>query len=257
MTWIENLILSVVEGLTEFLPVSSTGHLMITRELLGMSPSEHETYLIAIQFGAIASVLTLYWKRFFSKDALWVYPILIMGFIPAAILGFLFDDLLDMMLKAPWIPGLTLVIFGIVLLYIEKIFPPGDKKISDLKFADAIKIGLFQCLAMIPGVSRSAATIAGGLQGKLTRAEATEFSFLLALPTLAAAGGYKLLKHWEELQQGSELVDIAIGNVISFITAYFAIKYFIGYIQRKGFAFFGYYRIVVGCLFLWYWLFLK
>ncbi|MEI8100345.1 MAG: undecaprenyl-diphosphate phosphatase [Bacteroidota bacterium] len=257
MTWIENLILSVVEGLTEFLPVSSTGHLMITRELLGMSPTEHETYLIAIQFGAIASVLSLYWKRFFSKEALWVYPILIMGFIPAAILGFMFDDLLEMMLQAPWIPGLTLVVFGVVLLYIEKIFPPGNKKISDLKFADAIKIGLFQCLAMIPGVSRSAATIAGGLQGKLTRAEATEFSFLLALPTLAAAGGYKLLKHWDELKQGNELFDIGIGNVISFITAYFAIKYFIGYIQRKGFAFFGYYRIVVGCLFLAYWLLLK
>jgi len=257
MTWIENLILSVVEGLTEFLPVSSTGHLMITRELLGMSPTEHETYLIAIQFGAIASVLSLYWKRFFSKEALWVYPILIMGFIPAAILGFMFDDLLEMMLQAPWIPGLTLVVFGVVLLYIEKIFPPGNKKISDLKFADAIKIGLFQCLAMIPGVSRSAATIAGGLQGKLTRAEATEFSFLLALPTLGAAGGYKLLKHWDELKQGNELFDIGIGNVISFITAYFAIKYFIGYIQRKGFAFFGYYRIVVGCLFLAYWLLLK
>ncbi len=257
MTWIENLILSVVEGLTEFLPVSSTGHLMITRELLGMSPTEHETYLIAIQFGAIASVLSLYWKRFFSKEALWVYPILIMGFIPAAILGFMFDDLLEMMLQAPWIPGLTLVVFGVVLLYIEKIFPPGDKQISDLKFADAIKIGLFQCLAMIPGVSRSAATIAGGLQGKLTRAEATEFSFLLALPTLAAAGGYKLLKHWDELKQCNELVDIGIGNVISFVTAYFAIKYFIGYIQRKGFAFFGYYRIVVGCLFLAYWLILK
>ncbi|NBO50697.1 MAG: undecaprenyl-diphosphate phosphatase [Chitinophagia bacterium] len=257
MTWIENLILSVVEGLTEFLPVSSTGHLMMTREMLGMGPSEHETYLIAIQFGAIASVLTLYWKRFFSKDALWIYPVLIMGFIPAAVLGFLFDDLLEMMLQAPWIPGLTLVIFGFVLLYIEKIFPPGEKKISDLSFLDAIKIGLFQCLAMIPGVSRSAATIAGGLNGKLTRAEATEFSFLLALPTLSAAGGYKLLKHWDELKQGDELMNIGIGNVISFITAYFAVKYFIGYIQKKGFGFFGYYRIAVGSLFLVYWLILK
>jgi undecaprenyl-diphosphatase len=257
MTWIDNFILRVVEGLTEFLPVSSTGHLMMTREMLGMGPSEHETYLIAIQFGAIASVLTLYWKRFFSKDALWIYPVLIMGFIPAAVLGFLFDDLLEMMLQAPWIPGLTLVIFGFVLLYIEKIFPPGEKKISDLSFLDAIKTGLFQCLAMIPGVSRSAATIAGGLNGKLTRAEATEFSFLLALPTLSAAGGYKLLKHWDELKQGDELMNIGIGNVISFITAYFAVKYFIGYIQKKGFAFFGYYRIAVGSLFLVYWLILK
>ena len=181
MTWLENLILSVVEGLTEFLPVSSTGHLMLTREWLGMGPNEHETYLIAIQFGAIASVLTLYWRKFFGPSAIKLYPILIIGFIPAAILGFLFDDLLEQMLKAPWIPGITLIVFGIVLLYIEKLFPPGNKEIEDLKPIETIKIGLFQCIAMIPGVSRSAATIAGGLHGKLSRNAATEFSFLLAL----------------------------------------------------------------------------
>lgn len=128
MTWLENLILSVVEGLTEFLPVSSTGHLMLTREWLGMGPNEHETYLIAIQFGAIASVLTLYWRKFFGPSAIKLYPILIIGFIPAAILGFLFDDLLEQMLKAPWIPGITLIVFGIVLLYIEKLFPQATKK---------------------------------------------------------------------------------------------------------------------------------
>jgi len=238
MTWIENLILAVVEGITEFLPVSSTGHLMLTRELLGMSPSDHETYLIAIQFGAIASVLTLYWRKFFSANA-WK-----------------FDDLLEEMLKAPWIPGITLVVFGFVLLKIETLFPPGNKEINDLTFAESVKIGLFQCLAMIPGVSRSAATIAGGLFGKLSRHAATEFSFLLALPTLTAAGGYKMLKHWDTLT-ASQFNDILLGNIISFITAFFAVKYFIQYIQSKGFAIFGYYRIALGSLFLIYWFFIK
>ncbi len=256
MTWIENLILAVVEGVTEFLPVSSTGHLMLTREFLGMDPNEHETYLIAIQFGAIASVLTLYWKKFFSANAWKLYPILLMGFVPAAVLGFLFDDLLEQMLKAPWIPGITLIVFGFVLLKIEKIFPPGEKEINDLTFLESLKIGFFQCLAMIPGVSRSAATIAGGLFGKLSRHAATEFSFLLALPTLTAAAGYKMLKHWDSLTS-SQINDILIGNVISFVTAFFAVRYFIQFIQAKGFAVFGYYRIAVGSLFLAYWFLIK
>lgn len=256
MTWFENLILSVVEGLTEYLPVSSTGHLMLTREWLGMEADEHETYLIAIQFGAILSVLTLYWKKFFGPSATKLYPILIMGFIPAAVLGFLFDDLLEQMLKAPWIPGITLIAFGFILIYIEKIFPPGHKEISDLNATETLKIGLFQCIAMIPGVSRSAATIAGGLNGKLSRSAATEFSFLLALPTLSAAGGYKILKHWDELST-NQLNDIFIGNVISFVTAFFAVKFFINYIKTKGFAFFGYYRIALGTIFLVYWIFIK
>jgi undecaprenyl-diphosphatase len=179
-----------------------------------------------------------------------------MGFIPAAALGFLFDDLLEQMLKAPWIPGIMLIVFGFVLLRIEQLFPPGNKEIEDLKPIDCIKIGLFQCLAMIPGVSRSAATIAGGLQGKLSRHAATEFSFLLALPTLGAAGGYKLLKNWDSLSVG-QLNDIFIGNVISFITAFFAVKFFIQYIQSKGFALFGYYRIALGSIFLIYWFFIK
>lgn len=253
MTWIENLILSIVEGITEFLPVSSTGHLMLTRECLGMSANENETYLIAIQFGAIASVLTLYWKKFFSKNAFKLYPILFFGFIPAAIFGYVLDNILEEMLKAPWIPGITLIVFGVVLIYLERIFPAGDKTINDLTPLDSFKIGIFQCLAMVPGVSRSAASIAGGLQGKLSRSEATEFSFLLALPTLAAAGGYKILKHWGELN-ASNLGDIAIGNIISFITAFFAVKFFINYIKTKGFAFFGYYRICIGSVFLIYWL---
>ena len=256
MTWIDNLILSLVEGLTEFLPVSSTGHLMIARHFLGMSATENETFLIAIQFGAILSILVLYWKKFFSSEAKQLYPMLMIGFIPAGIIGFVFDDILDLMLQAPWIPGITLIFFGIVLLYLERIFPPGDKKIAVLKPIDSIKIGLFQCIAMIPGVSRSAATIAGGLHAKLSRSEATEFSFLLALPTLAAAGGYKMLTHWKKLSP-SDIGDIALGNVLSFITAFFAVRFFINFIKEKGFAFFGYYRIVLGSLFLLYWFLLQ
>lgn len=256
MTWIENLILAIVEGLTEFLPVSSTGHLMLTREWLGMGVEENETYLIAIQFGAIASVLFLYWQKFFGAKALKLYPILLVGFIPAAIFGFLFDDFLEQLLRAPWIAGITLIVFGFVLLRIESIFPPGDKEIEQLKPIESFKIGVFQCLAMIPGVSRSAATIAGGLFGKLSRHAATEFSFLLALPTLAAAGGYKLLKHWDSLST-EQLTDIALGNVFSFVSAFMAVRFFIHYIQSKGFALFGYYRIVLGSVFLFYWFFLK
>lgn len=256
MTWIENLILAVVEGLTEFLPVSSTGHLMLTREWLGMGVDENETYLIAIQFGAIVSVLLLYWQKFFGAQALKLYPIFFVGFIPAAIFGFLFDDFLDQLLKAPWIVGVTLIVFGFVLLRLEAFFPQGDKEIEQLTPLDSLKIGLFQCLAMIPGVSRSAATIAGGLYGKLSRHASTEFSFLLALPTLTAAGGYKILKHWDSLTT-DQLTDIAIGNVISFVTAFLAVRYFIKYIQSKGFALFGYYRIAIGTVFLIYWFFMR
>ncbi len=256
MTWIDNLILSLVEGLTEFLPVSSTGHLIIARHFLGMTASENETFLIAIQFGAILSILVLYWKKFFSIEAKLLYPMLIIGFIPAGIIGFLFNDIVDLMLKAPWITGFTLIVGGVVLIYLERIFPPGNNKIASLKPIDSLKIGLFQCIAMIPGVSRSAATIAGGLHAKLSRSEATEFSFLLALPTLAAAGGYKMLTHWEALSR-SDISDIALGNVLSFITAFIAVRFFINFIKEKGFSFFGYYRIVLGSLFLGYWFLLQ
>ena len=257
MTWLENVILSVVEGITEYLPVSSTGHLMLTKEWLGMNPNDNNTFIIAIQFGAILSVLFLYWKRFFSKDAVKLYPILFVGFIPAAIFGLLLDDILDAMLSAPWIAGINLIVFGVVLLYIDKLFPQGDRDISDLSYADAFKIGLFQCLAIaLPGISRSASSIAGGLYTKLSRKAATEFSFLLALPTLTAAAGYKMLKDIDKLDQ-KQIIEIGWGSVISFFTAIIAIKFFIDYISKYGFKLFGYYRIAIGLVFLTWWYFIK
>lgn len=255
MTWLENVILSVVEGITEFLPVSSTGHLMLTREWLGMKSDENATYIIAIQFGAILSVLSLYWKRLFGAHLKQLITLLFIGFLPAAVFGLLFDDLLDKLLQAPWIAGINLVIFGVLLIFIERIFPEGNKEIEDLTPMEAAKIGLFQCLAiLLPGVSRSASSIAGGLQNKLSRKAATEFSFLLALPTLSAAAGYKLLKDFDTLN-ASQLTEIGWGCLFSFITALLAVKFFIGYVQKYGFKLFGYYRILIGGLFLmWYYL---
>lgn len=255
MTWLENVILSVVEGLTEFLPVSSTGHLMLTREWLGMKSNENTTFIIAIQFGAILSVLALYWKRLVNKNSLHLYILLFLGFLPAAVFGLLFDDVLDELLKAPWIAGVNLVVFGVVLLFLERIFPEGDKEIEDLSFKETVGIGLFQCLAiLLPGVSRSASGIAGGLYSKLNRKAATEFSFLLALPTLSAAAGYKLLKDIDTLSS-HQVMEIGWGCLFSFITALVAVKFFIGYVQKAGFKIFGYYRILVGSLFLiWYYL---
>ena len=253
MTWLENVILSVVEGVTEFLPVSSTGHLMLTREWLGMKSDENSTFIIAIQFGAILSVLSIYWKRLIGPEAKHLIPILFVGFIPAAIFGLLFDDLLDKLLQAPWIAGMNLVIFGVVLLFIEKIFPQGEKEIRDLTIKDAFWVGMFQCLAiLLPGVSRSASGIAGGLHTKLSRKAATEFTFLLALPTLSAAAGYKLLKDIDNLNS-QQLIEIGWGSLFSFITALFAVKFFVGYVQKFGFKVFGYYRIAIGSIFLiWY-----
>ena len=253
MTWLENVILSVVEGVTEFLPVSSTGHLMLTREWLGMKSDENSTFIIAIQFGAILSVLSIYWKRLIGPEAKHLIPILFVGFIPAAIFGLLFDDLLDKLLQAPWIAGVNLVIFGVVLLFIEKIFPQGEKEIRDLTIKDAFWVGMFQCLAiLLPGVSRSASGIAGGLHTKLSRKAATEFTFLLALPTLSAAAGYKLLKDIDNLNS-QQLIEIGWGSVFSFITALIAVKFFVGYVQKFGFKVFGYYRIAIGSIFLiWY-----
>lgn len=253
MTWFENVVLSVVEGITEFLPVSSTGHLMLTREWLGMKSDENATFIIAIQFGAILSVLSLYWKRITGPGIKHLYPVLFISFLPAAVFGLLFDDILDELLKAPWIAGINLVVFGVVLLFIEKIFPEGEKQIDDLSFKDALWVGLFQCLAiLLPGVSRSASGIAGGLYSKLSRKAATEFSFLLALPTLSAAAGYKLLKDIDNLNQ-SQLIEIGWGSLFSFITALIAVKFFVGYVQKFGFKLFGYYRIAIGGIFLiWY-----
>ncbi|MBS3914503.1 MAG: undecaprenyl-diphosphate phosphatase [Bacteroidetes bacterium] len=249
MTWLQNLILAIVEGITEYLPVSSTGHLMMTGEVLGLRLENIDTYIISVQFGAILAVVFLYWRRFFNFKSYSFYLKLLVGFIPAAILGLLLDDFLEQMLQTPVIVGFTLIIIGIFLLFIQKLLPGGEKTVDGMGYKDAVVIGIVQSIAMIPGVSRSAASIAGALGCKLNRVAATEFSFFLAVPTLTAAGLYKLLKNWDVLSE-SQLKDIAIGNVLSFITAVIAIKFFINLVKKQGFAAFGIYRILVGCAFL-------
>lgn len=249
MTLFENIILSVVEGLTEYLPVSSTGHLMMFKEWLKLEGNQLDTYMISIQFGAILSVVVLYWKRFFQPNWFTFYQKLFVGFLPAAILGLAFDDLLEQLLQTPVIVGVMLIAVGILLLVIDKILPEGNREIEHITNKDALIIGTIQTFAMIPGTSRSAATIMGALGRKLSKKAATEFSFFLAIPTLSAAAGYKVIKNWDALS-AENLSDIAIGNLISFVTAALAVKFFIGMVQKNGFKWFGVYRIVIGALFL-------
>jgi len=251
MTWVENLILSVIEGITEYLPISSTGHLMMAGEVMKLDPTKIDTYIISIQFGAILAVVAAYPGRFFSFKDTSFYLKLFAGFLPAALLGLMFDEFLEKLLQTPYIVGFTLIIIGFFLLFMEKLLPEGKKTVDEVTYKDALKIGLVQSFAMIPGVSRSAASIAGALGCKLSRVAATEFSFFLAVPTLSAAGLYKLMKNWDNLTT-TQLEDIALGNIFSFVTALIAIRFFIQLVKNKGFAWFGYYRIAVGLAFLLY-----
>jgi undecaprenyl-diphosphatase len=243
MTVFQAIIIAIVEGITEFLPVSSTGHMIITQELLGMEINDFvKAFTVNIQFGAILSVIVLYWKHFFqSMD---FYFKLFVAFIPSAILGFLLIDFIDSLLENVVVVAVMLVLGGIVLIFVDKWFknPSKDQAIS---YPSAFKIGLFQCIAMIPGVSRSAATIIGGMTQKLDRKTAAEFSFFLAVPTMFAAAGYKLLQNYKTIT--SDNIDILlIGNAVAFVVALIAIKSFISFLTKYGFKVFGYYRIVVG-----------
>lgn len=248
MTIFETIIIAIVEGLTEFLPVSSTGHMIITQGLLGVKSDDFvKLFTICIQFGAILSVLVLYWKRFFQT--LNFYYKLFIAFIPAAIIGFLAGDFIDSLLENVWVVSIMLVIGGVFMLFCDKWFnhPEQDQTIT---YKKSFKIGLFQCIAMIPGVSRSMATIVGGMTQKLSRKTAAEFSFFLAVPTMLAASGYKLLKAIME-DNGVEMLKtnlptLIIGNVVAFIVAMIAIKFFINFLTKYGFKAFGYYRIVAG-----------
>lgn len=243
MSIIEAMIIAIVEGITEFLPVSSTGHMIITQELLGMEINDFvKAFTVNIQFGAILSVVVLYWKRFFQT--LQFYYKLIVAFIPAAVIGFLAGDFIDSMLENVVVVAVMLVLGGVVLLFVDKWFnkPAADQTIT---YPTAFKIGLFQCIAMIPGVSRSAATIIGGMTQKLDRKTAAEFSFFLAVPTMFAAAGYKLLQNYQTIT--ADNIDILIiGNVVAFVVAMIAIKTFISFLTKYGFKVFGYYRILVG-----------
>ncbi len=252
MTWIEAIILGIVEGLTEFLPVSSTGHMIITSSLMGIQSNDFvKLFTVAIQFGTILSVVVLYFKRFFKS--IQFYLRLLVAFIPAAIFGLLFSDAIDNMLENPMVVAISLVIGGIFLLFIDKIFKNNTDEDSDnVKYPSAFVIGLFQCIAMIPGVSRSAATIIGGMQQKLTRKAAAEFSFFLAVPTMFAATAKKMLDFYQDGHTitSEEVNLLLVGNIVGFIVAIIAIKSFISFVTKRGFQVFGIYRIIVGGIIL-------
>ncbi|MFA5418145.1 MAG: undecaprenyl-diphosphate phosphatase [Bacteroidales bacterium] len=247
MTWFEALILAIVEGITEFLPVSSTGHMILAEGIMGMKSNEFvQAFIINIQFGAILSVVVLYWKRFFQTMKF--YYKLFVAFIPAAVFGLLLSDYIDMLLESVYTVAVMLILGGIVLVFVDKWFNH-ESDDQEITYPKALKIGLFQVIAMIPGVSRSAATIIGGMTQKLSRKEAAEFSFFLAVPTMFAASGYKLMKNYTAISV--ENIDILIfGNVVAFIVALIAIKSFITFLTKYGFKLFGYYRIVVGVVIL-------
>lgn len=248
----EAVLLAIVEGLTEFLPVSSTGHMIIVSSVLGIASDPFtKTFTIAIQLGAIASVVILYWRRFFQS--LDFYVKLFVAFLPAALLGFLLNDLIDQLLENVLVVAFTLILGGIIFLFIDKYFEQKEEEVEQtISFSQAIKIGLFQCIAMVPGVSRSASTIIGGLFQGLTKKSAAEFSFFLAVPTMFAATAYKLLSYYKEGNSldGNQIVILIIGNVVAFVVGMLAIKSFITYLTKHGFKIFGYYRILLGSLIL-------
>lgn len=244
MSEIQAIILAIVEGITEFLPISSTGHMIIASSIMGINELEFtKIFTVNIQFGAILSVIVLYWKRFFTSID--IYFKLFVAFIPAAVIGLLLSDIIDQLLENVVVVAVMLLLGGIVLIFVDKWFNNSQKDIDELSYPSAFKIGLFQCLAMIPGVSRSAATIIGGLYEKMSRKAAAEFSFLLAVPTMFAAASYKLLKGYQSIDIG-DIQILLIGNVVAFIVAMAAIKFFIAYLTKYGFKVFGYYRIALG-----------
>ncbi len=253
MSFLEAIVLAIVEGITEFLPVSSTGHMIITTALLGITPTDFvKTFTVAIQLGAIVSVVILYWKRFFKTFDF--YFKLLVGFIPAGIVGFLFGDAIDSMLERVDVVAFALIGGGIFLLFVDRIFKDSEKNgATEVTFRNAFFVGAFQILAvLLPGVSRSAATIIGGLSQRLTKTTAAEFSFFLAVPTMFAATAWKLLKFY--LNGGAftseEISLLAVGNVVAFVVAILAIRSFISFLTRYGFRWFGYYRIAIGAVIL-------
>ncbi len=248
MTIFQAIILAIIEGLTEFLPVSSTGHMIIGSTIMGIAQDDFvKLFTVAIQLGAILSVVVLYLKRFFQGMDL--YYKLFIAVIPAVLAGVLLKDFIDAMLENVLVVGIMLFLGGIVFLFIDRWTPGGaSKEQPRLSYRQAFTIGIFQCLAIIPGVSRSAATIIGGLTQGLTRTHAAEFSFFLAVPTMFGATLKSMYDYWN---QGGEFTNehlqvFAIGNVVAFVVAIIAIKSFITFLSRHGFKAFGWYRIIVG-----------
>jgi undecaprenyl-diphosphatase len=264
MNLFEAVILAIVEGVTEFLPISSTGHMVITSSLLGIHKEEFtKLFEVAIQFGAILAVVVLYARKFFQFSRWQFYVKLLVGVIPALVLGYLFSDKIDAMLESPLIVAITMLAGGFVLLFIDNLFKnPTITKDDQITYGKSFLVGIWQCLALIPGVSRSAASIIGGMQQKLTRQLAAEFSFFLAVPTMFAATAHSIfLKDWEiggVKEKGYEIITanrdniiaFIVGNLMAFFVAILAIKVFITFLKKKGFKVFGWYRIIVGAILL-------
>ncbi|MBN1198390.1 MAG: undecaprenyl-diphosphate phosphatase [Bacteroidales bacterium] len=247
MTFLEAIIVAIVEGITEFLPISSTGHMIITQAILGIPPSDFvKAFTVNIQFGAILSVIVLYWKRFFQS---WnFYFKLAVACIPL-ILAFFLENIIDAMLGSVMIVAIALVVGGFFLIFVDKWFDRPENEQTKLTYKKAFVIGLIQIISVIPGVSRSAATIIGGMSQKLSRKNAAEFSFFLAVPTMLAASAYKLLKNPDAFS-GEHLPLLLVGNVVAFFVAMVAIKSFITFLTKHGFKVFGYYRIALGVIIL-------
>ncbi len=248
MNYLQALILAIIEGLTEFLPVSSTGHMVIASSVMGIGKDEFvKLFEVAIQLGAILAVVVLYWKKFFDFSKWQFYLKLLIAVIPALFFGYLLNDFIDNTLGDPIFIAVVLLLGGVVLLFIDKVFKnPTIESEQEMSNLTAFKIGCFQVLAVaLPGLSRSAATIIGGMQQKLSRQAAAEFSFFLAVPTMCAATGYKLLKGAHLLNQENVMLLI-FGNVVAFVVAIIAIKSFIGFLSKHGFRIFGWYRIIIG-----------
>jgi undecaprenyl-diphosphatase len=249
MDYLQAVVLAIIEGITEFLPVSSTGHMIIASSFFGIAQEDFtKLFTIVIQLGTILSVVVLYFKRFFQS--LDFYYKLFVAFLPAVVLGLLFSDLIDELLESPITVAVSLIIGGFILLKVDDWF--GDGEGTEISYGTALKIGFFQCLAMIPGVSRSGASIVGGMSQKLSRTVAAEFSFFLAVPTMLGA---TVKKSWDYYQDGFVLTGeqinlLIIGNIVGFLVALIAIKSFIDYLSKHGFKIFGYYRIIAGAAIL-------
>ncbi len=259
MDILQSVIIAIVEGLTEFLPVSSTGHMIITQNILGVAQGDPfvHAYTFIIQFGAILSVVCLYWKHFFQvrnnaelKQKTRFYWLLIVGVLPAVVIGLAAkkSGLLDWLLDSVWVVAIMLFLGGVFMLFCDRIFNKGkeENKVNEKR---AFNIGLFQCISVIPGVSRSMATIVGGMSQGLTRKAAAEFSFFLAVPTMAGATLLDLIDMFKEdttWATADNMVVLAVGCVVAFVVALLAMKWFVGFISKYGFKAFGWYRIVVG-----------
>jgi len=245
MTYLQALILSIIEGITEFLPISSTGHMVIASTFMGISENIlTKNFEIVIQLGAILSVVVLYWRKFLTSFKF--YLKLAFAFLPAAIAGFFLEDYIDSLLANIWVVIASVLFGGIVLIFVDKWFKHAEgTEEQKVSWFQGFKIGCFQCIAMIPGVSRAAATIIGGMVVGLNRKIAAEFSFFLAVPTMLGASAKKLMDSYKTIQH-HDIAILSFGSFVAFVVAMLAIKAFIGFLKQYGFKWFGYYRVILG-----------